>query len=153
MALKNVSKISIAKEKQIIINYESIYSTPLNYEKWVEYIENHNDYYTWYENSIDGIETKENIDLIPERFQERILKRLNKRTANAEFEQKEKYFKVILEFFDDSNYIRVTTTKPTIERLEKLLDLANYLDALLLINGKKIVDKIFLETQKTHKDV
>ena len=133
----------IAKER--FDNISNI-KNKLPYNKWVEYIEMHQDYYTWYENTEGGISEKNNMDKIPESFREKVLYSLNKTSVRAEFNKKKRYYEVVVQFNDKLNVIGTTFMKPIKkEHLRRLLDLANHLDALLLDNGKTIIDEKVIE--------
>ena len=146
MELKRIIDPSIAKEQ-----YEQTYhiTNKLSYEKWVEYIETYKDYYVWYEDTSDGIHLKNNINKVPENFREGILLKLNKQQALAEYSEKKGYYCVIIDFHRD--YGKISTTfqkKITKKHLYRLLEMANYLDALLLNNGTEVIDEKTIESLK-----
>ena len=119
----------------------------LSHQRWVEYIDAHLDYYTWYENTESGIYSKNNINKVPENFLEKALHRLNKAEVQAEFNNKKGYYEIIINFNDKLNIIGTTFMKPVKkEHLIRLLEMANYLDAYLLNHGNEIIDAKVIES-------
>lgn len=142
--LSMVKDPSIAKEK---FTYSDQVKIRLDYEKWKEYVDTHQDYYTWYENTQDGIFKRANLDKVPEFFRDGELKRLNKAQAFAEFNQKKGWHEIVVDFHQDTGVIKTTFMKKiTKAHLRRLLDMANYLDAYLLNNGNEIIDEQFIES-------
>ena len=140
--IKSNKNLAIAREKY---NNPLSISKKLSFEKWVEYINIHQEYFTWEDDSADGIYRKNNIDKIPEWANEGILNS-QKGKALAEFNKKKGWYEVVLSFHKDLGII-TTTFQKKIEKkhLLHLLELANYLDALLLIDGKTVIDQQFIE--------
>jgi hypothetical protein len=129
---------SIAKE-----TYEQarFVQNKLSYEKWVEYIDAHQDYYTWEDDTPDWIHLIENINKVPEWAREGILNSHKVRVL-AEYNKKKGWHEIDLAFHRDLGIITTTFQKSiTQEHLKRLLDLANYLDAYLLNNGNEIIDE------------
>ena len=138
-----IKKLWIAREK---FNNILHIKNKLSYHKWIEYIDNHQDYFVWYEDTEDGIHIKNNIDKVPDDFIGKTLLSLNKRKALAEFNNKKGYYEVVIGFNDELGTISTTFMKRIKkEHLRRLLDLANYPDALLLNNGTKIMDEKVIE--------
>ena len=84
----------------------------IDYKKWIDFIESHKDYFIWYEDTEDGIYRKNNMDKVPNDFKEGILYKLNKTNV----------------------YCTKKITKPI---AEILLEMANYLEAKIIIDDKK----------------
>ena len=138
-----IRNIYIAKEK--FKNIERI-ENKLSCEKWVEYIEANQDYFTWYENTADGIYRKNNMHEVPEHSIEKFKRLLNKRSAYAEFNAKKGWYEVIIGFIDDLGLITTTFQRRVKKKdLEMLLEMANYLDAYVLNGGSKIIDEKFID--------
>ncbi len=134
----------ISKEK---FDYISHVKNKLSYEKWIEYIDAHQDYFTWYEDTKNGIFEKANIDKIPKDFKEKVLKNLDKTEVQAEFNKKKDYYEIVINYNRELGIIGTTFMKPiTKEHLRRLLDMANYLDAHLLNHGDEIIDKKVIES-------
>lgn len=138
-------ELSIAKESY---NYSDEVKRKLPYEKWVEYISNHLDYYEWLEDTNKGKERLSNIDKIPEAFRNGVLEQLSKSQALAEFNEKKGWHEIVIDFHRDIGVIKTAFMKRiTKVHLRRLLDMANYLDAYLLNNGNEIIDEKFIESQ------
>ncbi|WP_269222515.1 hypothetical protein [Flavobacterium sp. IMCC34518] len=142
MKLKKLNAIKdpdIAMEK-----YEQsrLIKTKLDYKKWIEYVDSNQDYYTWYENTQSGIETKNRIDEVPEDFRDGVIDSLNKMKVCAEYNSKKGWYEIIIDFHIDYGVIHTTFMKKiTKEHLKRLLDMADYLNAYLLNSRKTIIDK------------
>ncbi|WP_164121791.1 hypothetical protein [Sphingobacterium sp. xlx-130] len=133
----------IAKQKFKNIN---LIQGKLDFIKWVDFVELNNDYFTWYENTQDGIHLLENLDKVPVWAREGILNS-SKRKALAEFNNKKGYYEVVISFNNELNVIGTTFQKKiTKKHLYKLLEMANYLDAFLLNNGTEIIDEKVIES-------
>jgi hypothetical protein len=141
--IKNIKDPWIAREK--FDNISNI-KTKLSHLQWVEYIEDHQDYFTWYEDTPDGIYRKNNMDKVPDSFKEKVLYSLNKHKVFAEFNKKKGWYEIVIGFNDELNVIGTTFMKPIKkEHLRRLLDMANCLDALLLNHGDEIIDEKVIE--------
>jgi uncharacterized protein YozE (UPF0346 family) len=150
MRLKNIKDPSIAKE---IYEQAKFVKHKLSYKKWVEYIDAHQDYFTWEDDTPDGIYRKNNIDKIPEWAREGILNSC-KSKALAEFNKRKGWHEIILAFHGDFGIITTTFQKAiTKEHLKILLSLANYLDALLLNHKNEIIDEKVIEGLENKKSM
>ena len=122
---------------------------PVDYERWIEFMNHKFDYFTWVEDTDEGKDTVLNIDKVPESFRERVLKEHDKRKAYAEFNEKKGYYELIVQFNDKFGIVHTTFMKPiTKDHLKILLNMANYLDTYLLNNGTEIIDEKVLESLK-----
>lgn len=129
----------IAKEK--FKNISKI-EKKLAHDLFVEFIEKHKNYFTWQEDTEEGKKTLSNLSEIPESFREKITNSHNRRWANAEFNTKKGYYEVILKFNQRIGIISTTFQKKiTKEHIKILLEMANYLDALLLVDGTKVINE------------
>jgi hypothetical protein len=138
MKQKKIKDPSIAKE---VYRQARFVQDKLSYQKWIEYIDTHQDYFTWEDDTPNGINLRENIDRIPEWAREGISKSHKVRTF-AEFNSKKGWYEIDLAFHRDFGIITTTFQKNiTKEHLRRLLDMANYLDAYLLNHGDEIIDE------------
>jgi hypothetical protein len=136
--MKKIKDPWIAKEQFSNLN---LIKERLDYDKWVKYIEKNSNYYVWYENTIDGIYLRENIDKVPEWAREGILNS-SKEKVLAEFNNKKGYYEIVLQFNKEFGVISSTyMRKITKEHLMRLLEMANYLNGFLLNNGNEIIDE------------
>lgn len=143
MKIKNIKDPSIAKEKY---DYRLNIKEHVSYDKWVEFINYKNDYFTWLEDTEEGKKTLENIDKIQIAFKEGILKGHNKQKACAEFNFKKGYYEVIVQYNEKYGHISTTFMKPVNEKhIRILLDMAKNLNAYLLNNGNEIIEESILE--------
>ena len=145
MNIKKIKYLDIAKNK---INFAvDNNNEELDYSKWVEYIMQYSDYFTWREDTEDGKQTLAEIDKVPENFRERVLGGLNKCCCYADYNNKKGYYDVSVGFLSEYNRISINFERPLIVNdLKRFLDMANHLDALLLINGKTIIDEKLIES-------
>ncbi|HEY9007345.1 MAG TPA: hypothetical protein VIM75_14490 [Ohtaekwangia sp.] len=58
MNLKKIRDLDIAKNKVDFVNENN---EQLDYLRWIDYIENHSEYFIWIENTVEGKETLANI--------------------------------------------------------------------------------------------
>lgn len=143
MDLKKIRDLVIAKNQY---NYTSDIIQKLDYNLWVDFIEKHNHYYTWVEKTRDGERTLKEIDKIPESFKNRVLKGLNKMGCVANYYPDKGFYCMKVDYNDDDKKIWISfECTPSINELSQLLMMANYLDALLLYNGKTIIDEKVIE--------
>ena len=106
MNLKKIRDLYIAKSTFFYtpegINIEG----SIDNSKWVEYIDNHSDYFIWSENTEEGKDTLANIDKVPENFREKILRGFNKKSCYAEYNDKKGYYDIYVGFF-----LNITTSE------------------------------------------
>ena len=77
---------------------------------------------------------------------EGILRSLNKTESYSEFNSEKKYYEIQICFIEELNVISITSQKRiTLKHLKMLLNISNYLEALLLIDGKTVIDQQFIE--------
>jgi hypothetical protein len=113
----------------------------IDYDKWTEFIETHKDYFVWYEDTPDGIDTKENIDKIPDWAKEGVLYSLNKTNAYSTNKIVKHPFDLIVRYFKDKGIVKIDIEKTMTKQIaEILLKMARFLDAKLIIIGNKILE-------------
>jgi len=143
MDLKKIRDLDIAKNKVDFVNENN---EQLDYLRWIDYIENHSEYFIWIENTVEGKETLANIDKVPESFRDRILDGHDKKACNAEFDPVKGYYNIRVAFYLEYNRIRIDFERtPNALDLKRFVDMAKYLDAYLLNNGNEIMDDTVLE--------
>lgn len=143
MILKKNTDFRIAKG---ILNDVFTKTEPLDYEKWVTFVDLHQDYFVWNENTESGKNTLENINNISEEFRERVLMSLNKGGCFAEFDNKKGVYNISVSINKVYNWITIQFARtPKLEDLNIFLEMAESLDALLLKDGKEIIDKKVVE--------
>lgn len=141
-----IKEITIANEK---FDYVNQIKSKINYFKWVQFIELNLHYFTWLENTPKGDEMTQNINLFSVEFQNGIKQKLNKTQALAEFNSEKKFHEFVIDFHNDYGII-TTNFECRIKKkhLIILLNMANYLDALLLNHGTQIIDEKVIENYK-----
>lgn len=130
---------AIAKKKYALGGDKS--NCDIQYSKWVDFIDSHPEDFIWYENTKDGIEILQNINKVPENFRNRTLKGLNKYSCFKEFDVKKGYYNINLGFDDINNLVSIGFERtPRLEDLNIFVEMAKHLDALLLKDGKIVID-------------
>lgn len=115
---------------------------PLKYEKWVDFINKYQEQFIWNENTKEGIESLANIDKVPEEFKERVLGSLNKVRCFKEFDEKKGYYNINCSFNSTDNWVSIGFERtPKLEDLKIFVEMAKYLDALLLKDGTEVIDE------------
>lgn len=146
MKLKRNSNIIIAKNKMPKAN---TVLEPLSYQKWVDFVDRNSDIFTWKEDTPDGIQAMKDIDKVPENFKERILSSLNRVSCYADFNEKKGTYNLYAGFNEKYNWITINIVEiPKSEDLEIFVKMANHLDALLLVDGTKIINEETLKNMK-----
>lgn len=116
------------------------------YSKWVNFIDAHPEDFIWYENTKSGKYLLANIDEVPEDFKERVSKSLNKCSCLREFDVKKGYYNINAGFNFINNRVEIDFDRtPKLKDFKIFLSMAKHLDALLLRNGKEIIDESYLE--------
>ena len=120
---------------------------PLDYEKWIEFVDRNQSDFIWYEKSKSGLEASENIDKVPEDFKERVIASLKKVSCFKEFDNKKGYYNINCSFNSTNNRISIGFERtPKLEDLKIFVAMAKHLDALLLKDGKDIIDEKIIES-------
>lgn len=132
--------LSIAKKRYDLAG--SGPSDDVSYEKWVEFIESHPQFFTWYEDTEEGKAAVKNIERVPEWAKQRVLYSLNRKKVHCTKELVETPTDLVITFSNSVNRIEISLEKNATEKIVQLLLLmATSLDALLLKNGKEVIDK------------
>lgn len=136
MKISRSNIIVIAKD-----SYKLLGETPkekIDYNKWIEFIENHKDYFIWYENTEDGINALENIDKTPDWARERVLYSLNNKKACSTNKLVNHPMDFIVKYSTNDGMVSISIErKMSKEIAEILLEMARFLDGKLLIDGNK----------------
>ena len=117
----------------------------LDYIKWKDYV-NASDLFVWFENTKDGQEILSKIDTIPDDFKESFISLFNYTRCYTDYNSKKDVYNISVVFYEELKRITVSFEKKvTVDDLKLCLEMANYLDALLLKDGKQIIDKKVIE--------
>jgi hypothetical protein len=138
MDIKKIRDLDIAKEP---FNLSSEIKSAVDYCKWVDYISKHT-LFVWYEDTDAGKNILANIDKIPDNFKDSILTLLNKVRCFSAFNSKKNTYNISVGYSKESKKISISFERPPKRKdLKLFLDMANYLDALLLNHGNEIIDE------------
>ena len=142
--MKEVEKL---RELYIVKNcFNSIESKrlkELDKNKWEHYI-NINTDFVWYEDTEKGKNILKNIDSIPNDFRDSFVSLLKKVRCFYNYRNTE--YDYSIGFSEQSDKVMISFEKEiTHKELKSFLDMANYLDALLLIDEKTVIDQQFIE--------
>lgn len=139
MKLKSNSNITIAKSVAPTAN---TVLEPLDYQKWVAFIEQHKELFLWNEHTEKGKESLENIKNVPDNFRKRVLASLNKKVCFSEYNNATGNYNISVTFYDNLNWITIQFARnPKPEDLKIFIKMAAYLDAHLLMDGTTIIDE------------
>jgi len=145
MRLTKNTNFQIAKG---LLNDVFAKTEPLDYNKWVRFIDDRPNFFTWNENTESGKKTLQNIDEISENFRERVLASLSKGGCFAEYDSKKGNYNISISINKINNWITIQFARtPRLEDLRIFVEMANHLDALLLVDGTKVVN------EETLKDI
>jgi len=142
MNIKKIRDLDISKEK---FDFANSIKDIVSYKDWIKYIDN-NDSFIWYEDTSEGKEIISNLDAIPTDFRDCYISILNKVRAYFNYDERKNKYNGSIGYSEDSKKISISfDTSPTVEDLKKFLDMAKYLDALLLKDGSEIIDEKVIE--------
>ena len=126
----------------------------IDYQKWVEYVDNHQDFFTWYENTKNGKNLLGKIDSFSEEDREITLAALNRVRCYAKFNPKKNYYDISAACSEGSRRVTITfERRPKIEEIRMFLDMAKHLDAMLLYRGKRIIDEKVIEELESNSKI
>ncbi len=150
--MKGLNQLDIAKVKILSFSFLDLNkSDRVDLELWREFIESRKELFSWFEETEDGKKLSLNLNNFQEDFRDGVAKSLNKRQAYALYDKKRNYYKFKIEFlekFGVVSIINIVPTSMTVNFLEALLAMANFCNAMLLVNGKKQITKEFIEKEK-----
>lgn len=120
---------------------------PLEYQRWIDFVDRNKQIFAWKEHTKDGKQTLEDISNVPESFRESVLKSLNKLVCYSDFDNTKGYYNINAGFNSEDNWIRIGFERdPEVKDLKMFLEMAKHLDALLLKDGAEIIDEKKLES-------
>lgn len=120
-------------------------SEGVTFEEWVESIESRKSSFTWLEDTIIGQRTLGKIDQVPSSFREKVIRNHSKRNAMV-LEGKDEKYVVKLSYIDNEQYIAVHLEGEwSMEHVVTIIDIAEHLGAMFLINGNKEIKREDLE--------
>jgi hypothetical protein len=144
-----MGKIRIDRNDSIVIankKYDRLCEVPkghIDYDKWVDFIETHKDYFVWYEDTPNGIDAKKNIDKVPDWARERVLYYTNRTNAYSTDKVVKNPSDFIVKFIETNCYISIIIERYMTKNIAKILfEMADYLEGKVIINGNKILESI-----------
>ena len=142
--MKEVEKLrELYIAKNCFNSIESKRLKELDKNKWEHYI-NINTNFVWYEDTEKGKNILKNIDSIPNDFRDSFVSLLKKVRCFYNYRNTE--YDYSIGFSEQSDKVMISFEKKiTHKELKSFLDMANYLEALLLIDGKTVIDQQFIE--------
>ncbi|MFT3681950.1 MAG: hypothetical protein QM791_16875 [Ferruginibacter sp.] len=145
MPIKSYNRISISKDTY---NYQYEIKNRIDKEKFRDFVNANKNYFNWYEETDEGKNVLANIDSFLHK--EGRLISLNQNMAMAHYKQNLGYYGLNVSFNNKFGEISINfnNSKITPDVLEILLEMAEYCEAMLLINGKKPITKEFIEKEK-----
>ena len=129
-----MKKIKIGRNSFIIIQKED---KNIDYQKWIIFIENHKNFFIWYEDTEDGKKVMERIDEFSDRIKRGILYKLNRTNVYCTKELSKNSWDCIISYNTENNISVHLEKKITKKIAEILLKMANYLEAKIIIDDKK----------------
>lgn len=137
MKLSKIRELEIAKKT---FDISKKCSESLDYANWIHFVETNG--LIWKENTEEGKKTLDNVDSIPESFRTRVVLSLSKRTACFDWNEKKQGYRILFTFRSEFNYVGITIEDKLLEKdFKLLLKMAEHLDALLLKDGRTIIDE------------
>ena len=112
----------------------------MDYNKWIEFIDNHPSHFIWKEKTADGIQIMKDIDNVPENFKERVLASLDKSACYKDFDKKRGFYNINISINKVDHWVSIGFERtPKLEDLRIFVEMANHLDALLLLDGTTVI--------------
>ncbi|MDR2223877.1 MAG: hypothetical protein LBE34_14250 [Flavobacteriaceae bacterium] len=147
--IEKVRELYIASDKFDTFNKSSL--KKLSYEKWEKYIDNHNQF-VWYDDTKEAKEALQNIEKIPKDFQQSFLNSFGKTRCYKDYDIKKNIYNISIAFYEELKRVTICfENKPKIAELKLFLEMANYLGALLLIDGTEIIDDNVIKALEQEK--
>ena len=145
MSLNGFRHVCICKQKFMWLEDIKI---QIPQEKLREFVNNHKDIFLWMEETTLGHNTINTIDTFIDK--EGILNMLNQHSAYAFYRKDKKSYSLVVCWNKDYGHIMINFMglRVNIPALEILLEMADYCEAMLLVNGKKVITKEFIEKEK-----
>lgn len=134
-----MKKIKVNRNSFIKINKEE---ENIDYQKWIIFIENHKNYFVWYEDTDNGKKVMERIDEFSDRIREGILYKLNKTNVYCTEKLSKNSWDCIISYNREKNISVYLEKKITKKIAEILLKMASYLEAKIIIDDKIILENI-----------
>lgn len=137
--LKLGDHYSLSREKFSTVNK---IKSKLSYERFVSSISLMNDYLIWLEDTPEGKGVLEQLHGASDPFRAKLQKKYERRNAVANKLTKPNAYNLRIAFIERYGHVNVEFENSISRKeVEKVLDLAEHLDAMFLINGKKEIKR------------
>ncbi len=135
------SFINIAKDKFKLLGEKP--KEKISYNKWVEFINNHDDDFIWYEETDQGKRVKERIDEFSEKAKKRVLYSLDKKNAYSTKKIAKSPSDLVVTYSTTDGLITINIEKKMTKPIaEILLEMAKFVGGKLIIGGNKELESI-----------
>lgn len=125
-----ISKSNTPEELKKIFLISQANLKPISRERWIEYINNHPDFFWYIDAPLGQLHIKSGLD--PNRYYNR---------AYYDYNPKQGYSDTVIEFPLNSQYINFQYPRVTVRRLQMMWNMAEALDCYLTKGYKKIITK------------
>lgn len=134
-----MKKLKIGRNSFIYIRKTS---GTISYRKWIEYIEQNREYFIWYENTTKGQTIQKKVDEFSEDIRPAILYMLNKSNVYCTNKLSKNYWDCVVTYIN-SGELSVSLEKRISKIIAaKLLEMAEYLDAKIVIDEKYLFESV-----------
>lgn len=134
-----MKKLKIGRNSFIYIRKTS---GTISYRKWVEYIEQNREYFIWYENTTKGQTIQKKVDEFSEDIRPAILYMLNKSNVYCTNKLSKNYWDCVVTYINSGELSASLEKRISKKIAAKLLEMAEYLDAKIVIDEKYLFESV-----------
>lgn len=122
-------------------NLENKTIDEVDYNKWIEFIENNKQHFVWFENTEEGKLAIKNIDQFPEWAKERVMYTLNKKRVYVTDVISKNPSDIVFLYSESDKRVNIHVEKKLNSKIFNIIQsMANYLECFILKNGEVILD-------------
>nr|WP_311521604.1 hypothetical protein [uncultured Porphyromonas sp.] len=134
-----MKKLKIGRNSFIYIRKTS---GTISYRKWVDYIEQNREYFIWYENTTKGQTIQKKVDEFSEDIRPAILYMLNKSNVYCTNKLSKNYWDCVVTYINSGEFSVSLEKRISKKIAAKLLEMAEYLDAKIVIDEKYLFESV-----------